>query len=109
MKNAVDLDAAYCNTGKRAEKHTAQRVAERRAVAALQRFDNESSLTAVFADANHTDIGLFNFYHFVPSLKSNDAIVLSCPVRGWEFALHIYARPKRRSDAYIHRRRYYLE
>ncbi len=41
VENAVDLDVRYRNAGKRAEQHSAQRIAEGYAVASLKRLDNE--------------------------------------------------------------------
>ena len=65
MKDAVNLDAAYRNTGERAEQHTAQGISQRLAKAMLKRLYDK--LAVAVAGFHTFDAGLFDFDHWADS------------------------------------------
>jgi len=64
-----DLDAGGCRAGQRRKHNTAQCIAQRRSVAALQGFDHIFAIGSITRCFNTFNLGLLNFDHAVPSFK----------------------------------------
>ena len=70
VQHAVNLNADYCNTGKRAEQDSAQGVSKGSAVAAFERFDNKFANFPVITEKIGDDVRLFNhLYHNIPPIN----------------------------------------
>ena len=69
MLDAGDLDLRDRRSGQGGEENTPQGVAQGRAIAALQRFDNEFAVGCFRRIFDALDTRLFYFDHVVPSLR----------------------------------------
>ena len=69
--NACDLDAGSGSAGQRREHNAAKRIAQRDAVAALERLHDKFAVIAVLGIFQTLNLGLFNFNHAVTLLLSS--------------------------------------
>ena len=63
VENPVDPDGGYCSALQRRKQYAAQAVAQRRAIAALQRFADKFAIAVIIADFFYLDFWFFDFVH----------------------------------------------
>ena len=65
MEHSLDADGRDGGAFQRGKQHTAEAVAERRAISTLERLTDELAVAVVIADFRYLDFRFFDVYHLV--------------------------------------------
>ena len=63
MEHSINANGGNCRTLQRRQEHAAQAVAERRAIAAFERFADKFAVAVVFTDFHNFNFRFLDVYH----------------------------------------------